>query len=106
MIGGSAPEHAADLDSHFRYLSGLLLGVGICFAASIPTIERRSELFLVLTVVVVTGGLARLGALLVFGLPAMPHVLALGMELGVVPLLAAWQRRIARRFASGDRVSP
>lgn len=106
VTGGCSPGCAADLDSHFRYLSGLLLGVGVCFAASLPTIERRSELFLVLTALVVIGGLARLGALLVFGLPATPHVLALGMELGVVPVLAAWQRRIARRFASGGQVSP
>lgn len=89
-----------DLESHFRYLSGLLLGVGVGFAAAIPTIERRSELFTVLSAMVVVGGLARLSALLVYGMPSTPHVLALGMELVVVPLLFAWQRRVALQFRS------
>ena len=92
---GAAP---ADLDSHFRYLSGLLLGIGLCFAAAIPTIERRSELFIVLSAAVVVGGMVRLAALISGDLPSTPHVLALGMELLVVPLLTLWQRRLARRF--------
>ena len=92
---GAAP---ADLDSHFRYLSGLLLGIGLCFAAAIPTIERRSELFTVLSAVVVVGGMARLAGLISGDLPSPPHVLALGMELLVVPLLMLWQKRLARRF--------
>jgi hypothetical protein len=87
-----------DLDSHFRYLSGLLLGMGLCFATAIPTVERRSELFIVLSGAVVVGGMARLAALLSGDLPSTPHVLALGMELLVVPLLTLWQRRLARRF--------
>ena len=90
-----------DLDSHFRYLSGLLLGIGIAFAAAIPTIERRSELFAALSLAVVAGGLARLSALIANGSPGIPHVLALGMELVVVPLLFVWQRRVARGQSSG-----
>lgn len=89
-----------DLDSHYRYLSGLLLGIGIGFAASIPVIERRSELFAALSLAVVAGGLARLSALAVYGLPGTLHVLALGMELVVVPLLFVWQRKVARGGSS------
>ena len=48
-------------DSHFRYLSGLLLGLGLCFWATIPRIEERTTLFRFLTVIVVMGGLSRLG---------------------------------------------
>ncbi len=98
MVEGVSAAGHADLDSHFRYLSGLLLGIGLGFAASIPTIERRSELFAVLSATVVVGGIARLAALISGNLPSTPHVLALGMELLIVPLLLAWQRRIARRF--------
>ena len=87
-----------DLDSHFRYLSGLLLGVGIAFAACIPRIEDKGLLFRGLTVVVVTGGLARLVSLLDFGPPSAGHAFGLVMELGVVPVLALWQARIARLF--------
>jgi hypothetical protein len=101
-IAGSRP----DLESHFRYLSGLLLGIGIGFAATIPTIERRSELFTALSGLVVAGGLARLSALPIHGIPSAPHVVALGMELVAVPLLFAWQRRIARQFRPGVSHSP
>lgn len=95
MAGGDA-SGSADLESHFRYLSGLLLGLGIAFAAAIPSIERRSQLFASLSFIVVVGGLARLASLIVNGAPGTAHVLALGMELGVVPLLYFWQRRVAR----------
>lgn len=100
MAGGGAAPVPADLDSHFRYLSGLLLGVGAAFALSIPTVERRSELFAILTAIVVIGGASRLAALITGATPSGPHVMALGMELVVVPLLFAWQRRIAGRFRS------
>lgn len=100
MTEDNLASHLPDLESHFRYLSGLLLGVGIAFAASIPTIERRSELFAVLSGVVVVGGLARLSALLIYGMPRAPHFFALGMELIVVPLLFVWQRKVALQFRS------
>ena len=98
MVGGGSQVASADLGSHFRYLSGLLLGLGIAFAAAIPTIERRAELFALLSFIVIVGGLARLAALLLLGVPGTAHVLALGMELVVVPLLFFWQRRVARRY--------
>ncbi|HVL78970.1 MAG TPA: DUF4345 domain-containing protein [Sphingomicrobium sp.] len=104
MVDGAPAAGHADLDSHFRYLSGLLLGVGLGFAASIPTIERRSELFAVLSAAVVVGGLARLAALITGSVPGAPDVLALGVELLIVPLLWLWQRRIARRFRPGRPV--
>ena len=100
FIHGDPAPTLPDLDSHFRYLSGLLLAIGLAFAASIPTIERRSELFAVLSGIIVVGGLARLAGLAVQEPPSTAHLLALGMELLVVPLLFAWQRRLARRFGA------
>jgi hypothetical protein len=86
----------ADLDSHFRYLSGLLFGLGLAFASCIPAIERRGTLFRLLGLIVVAGGLARLASLAAVGLPSRGHVFGLVMELGIVPLLMIWQSRIAR----------
>jgi hypothetical protein len=100
MLESEMAGYLPNLESHFRYLSGLLLGLGVGFAATVPTIERRSELFTALSGIVVVGGLARLSALVVYGVPNAPHLLALGMELVVVPLLFAWQRRIAVQFRS------
>ena len=100
MLKGISTGTNPDLESHFRYLSGLLLGVGLAFAASIPSIERRSELFVVLSAAVVIGGLARLFGLFCAAVPTAVHQLALVMELLVVPLLFAWQWRISRLFRS------
>ncbi|HYE49330.1 MAG TPA: DUF4345 domain-containing protein [Azospirillaceae bacterium] len=89
----------ADMGSHFRYLSGLLLGLGLVFLSAVPDIGRRTARFQAAGAVVVTGGLARAGAALSEGLPGWPHAAALVMELGVVPALMLWQRRVARRAA-------
>jgi hypothetical protein len=86
-----------DLDSHFRYLSGLLLGIGIGFACCIPSIERRTLPFRTLGGLAVVGGFARLLSALDAGMPGAGHVFGLVMELGTVPLLMLWQGRVARR---------
>jgi hypothetical protein len=89
-----------DLDSHYRYLSGLLLGIGIAFAACIPSIERKGLLFRGLGLIVVVGGLSRLLSLMEVGTPSSGHQFGLVMELVTVPLLALWQLRVERRFKS------
>lgn len=85
------------LDSHFAYLSGLLLAIGLGFWAMVPRIERQTFPIRILGTLVVVGGLARLWALARFGVPPPPHLLALAMELVVTPVLVGWQGRIARR---------
>lgn len=99
VIRGIEPPLPVDLDSHFRYLSGLLLGVGLLFLASIPRIERHTILFRALGVIVVVGGLARLVSLVSVGVPGDGHRFGLVMELVVVPLIVLWQARVARRCA-------
>lgn len=92
---GAAPR---DLDSHFRYLSGIFLALGIGFASCIPAIEKNGARFRLLGAMVVAGGAARLVSLLAVGAPSAGHVAGLGMELGAVPLLMLWQARVSRRF--------
>lgn len=88
----------ADLDSHFRYLSGIFLGVGLAFASCVPAIENRGSRFRLLGAMVIAGGLARLLSLLSIGPPSTGHLLGLGMELAVMPLLLTWQAGVARRM--------
>ena len=90
-----APADAAAFDSHYRYLSGLLLAIGLTFWSLIPRIEANGRTFRVLTAIVVTGGLARLWALVQRGDPGVMG-LALVMELIVTPALCLWQARQAR----------
>jgi hypothetical protein len=95
------PETTVSLDSHFRYLSGLLLGIGLAFWGLIPGIADRGHAFRLLTFLVVVGGLGRLIALVVVGVPSAPMLAALGMELVVTPLLCLWQGRVAARVRAG-----
>ena len=104
LYGAGMPGRFADVsadvsqDSHFRYLSGLLLGIGLGFVSAIPRIETQVPLTTLLSAIVVVGGLARLSGVLVHGWPAPTMMFALSMELGVVPLLLLWQRRVARQW--------
>ncbi len=90
-------------DSHFRYLSGLLLGIGLCFWSTIPAIEERTHLFRVLTLVVFIGGVGRLTGLGVTGVPSLAMLGGLAMELAVTPALCLWQARVARLCAAERR---
>jgi hypothetical protein len=82
-------------DSHFRYLSGLLLAIGLGFWSTIPSIEAKSERFLVLTLIVVTGGISRVVGLFFGPWPHWPMLVGAVMEVGVTPLLCLWQARLA-----------
>jgi hypothetical protein len=99
---GSVVIASGDLDSHFRYLSGLLLGIGIGYASTIPRIETHGRRFRLLTGIVLVGGLSRLLSLAIVGVPSPSIVAALVMELLVTPALAFWQWRVAR-LANGAR---
>ncbi|RHW18294.1 DUF4345 domain-containing protein [Sphingomonas gilva] len=93
-----------DLDSHFRYVSGVFLGVGIGFVTCLRRIETRGDRFRLLGALVVLGGLARLISLLTVGQPSGGHVFGLAMELGVTPCLIAWQASFAKRWAAAQRI--
>ena len=90
---------APDLDSHFRYMSGIFLGVGIAFASCVPRIEMKGARMLMLVAFVVLGGCARLLSLLQVGAPSAGNQFGLVMELAVTPCLGLWQARLARRWA-------
>jgi len=87
----------ASLDSHFRYLSGLLLGLGVAYWSTIPDIGKQEARIGLVTLIVVTGGFFRALGLLASGEPGLVMRAALVAELVGAPLLYLWQRRIALR---------
>lgn len=99
MVDGAAGTPSAD--SHMRYLSGLLLAIGVAWWIMIPAIERQTARVRLLAALVVCGGLARLLSLAVVGTPSWAMLGALVMELGVTPAMALWQARVARRIGVG-----
>jgi hypothetical protein len=88
--------------SHLRYLSGVLLGLGLVALWCASDLAARGGIFRALCAVVVLGGLARLVGLAIGPVPPWPHVAALLMELGVVPALWAAARRAQPGAAHGS----
>lgn len=86
-------------ESHFRFLSALLLGIGLCFWSTVPSIELRTNRFRLLTLLVVIGGLGRLVGLMLTGLPSLFMLGGLFLELIVTPALCLWQTHVANRYA-------
>ena len=100
MAGMSSTN--TDLNSHFRYLSGLLLGIGFASMFCAAAIERRAPLFRALGLIVVTGGFGRLLGAILDGLPSGAHRFGLVMELVVVPALLFWLTRVERHTHAGN----
>jgi len=106
LAGGlSAVDTAAgwslDGDSHVRYLSGLLLAIGLAFLSTVPSIEATGARFRLLTGLIVAGGLGRLSAAVLVGLPGPAMRVGLALELVAAPLLALWRERLERRLKLG-----
>jgi hypothetical protein len=97
MLHGIGDAVPADLDSHFRYLSGLLFAAGIGFATCIPGIEEKTGRFRLLAFLIFVGGLGRLYSLVSVGMPGPGHGFGLAMELVAIPVLVLWQARVAAR---------
>lgn len=91
---GVAADAYVDLDSHSRYLSGLLLAIGLAFWSTVPNTAAKRERFALLTAIVFIGGLARLSGVFSHGLPFGVMAAGLVMELIVTPLLWLWHGRI------------
>jgi uncharacterized protein DUF4345 len=105
MLAGIGPgESAPDLESHYRFLSGLFLAIGLVLLSCVPRIEARTARFRWAAGAIVLGGLARLFGLAMGDAPSAPHLAGLGAELLLVPALVLWQARVARRY--GARGSP
>jgi hypothetical protein len=92
---GLDPPWPRDLDSHFRFLSGILLAMGLGWWSCVPGIERKTERFRLLAFLTFAGGLARLLSLALSGAPSAGHLFGLTVEVAVVPLLVFWQTRVA-----------
>lgn len=97
MAGLPVSDTPVALDSHMRYLSGLLLAIGIGFWSTVPRIAWHAVRFRLLTAIVVIGGLGRLIGLLAIGVPPPSMLFGLAMELVVTPGLCWWQYRVAER---------
>ncbi len=84
----------ADAASHFRFLSGIFLAMGLAYWGVGLGIGEYLCRFQLLAMLTFAGGLARLASLWLDGIPSTGHLIGLAMELTVVPLLYLWSRRL------------
>ena len=81
-------------DNHHRYLSGLLLAIGLGYWSTVPRIEAMGSRLRLLTALVMIGGVARLVGVALGDVATVEVGAALAMELAVAPLLCLWQLRV------------
>ena len=85
----------AVLDSQHRFLSGLQLAIGLGLWWCVPNLLRRAGPFRLLCLLIVAGGLGRLGAALADGFTPLIGA-AVVFELVVTPVLFFWRERVER----------
>ncbi|CAN5893062.1 DUF4345 domain-containing protein [soil metagenome] len=77
--------------NHERYLSGLLVAIGLAFWSTVSDIEHKTGQFRLLTTLVFVGGLCRLIGVAIGDGTSWSIMAPLLMELLVAPLLCLWQ---------------
>jgi Domain of unknown function (DUF4345) len=90
-VVNSIGNNTAGLVSQGRYLSGLLLAIGLAYWTTILNIEQKTGRFRLLTGLVAIGGLCRLLGVAMGDEVSVSTAGPLVLELGVAPLLCFWQ---------------
>lgn len=95
LPGANGPA-TANLESEYRYTHAMWFAAAPVIWSAVPRVERSTLTLRAVSGVVFLGGLARLLAWRSAGRPHPLLVGATGLELLGIPVLLAWQRRVAR----------
>lgn len=90
------------LDSHFRYLSGLPLAMGILLLRSLPHIEHDGSDLRRVALLIFIGGLGRLYGLITAGYDTNTVVITLS-ELFVLPLVCVYQSHVQKQVSCSQK---
>ena len=88
LVPGAAIS--AGVDGQYRYLSAIYLGFGCLLIWIQFRLERETELFRILMAMVFVAGVGRGVAIMTYGVPGLPILLATTFELVFPPLLVFW----------------
>lgn len=97
---------SALVDHYFRLLSAIAAGMGVMYITTVPRIEIHGERMTTLSFLIVAGGLAHLYGFMLRPTPTFGTLIALVMELIVVPLLWLGQRHVAHKAARTAQLAP
>jgi hypothetical protein len=93
----------ATLDSNLRFYSGVWLGVGLAAFWILPRIDRATQLFRALWLMIFLGGIGRLLSLILIGTPFLPFIGFTVLEIIGAPLFVFWQHSVAKQALIGRR---
>jgi uncharacterized protein YjeT (DUF2065 family) len=103
MSGTSDPIYAAAglaslpvLDSNLRFFAGVWFGLGVAILWLVPRIDTQTVLFRAIWFMIFCGGVGRLVSLMLVGMPPVPFVGFIVLEIVGAPLFIWWQVRIAK----------
>lgn len=92
-----AYKYPVQVESHFRYLSGIAVGMGLLLLRSLPKIDRDGSDLRRVALLIFIGGLGRLWSLLALGLEfEFSLVMVTLTELLLFPFLCLWQNQVQK----------
>jgi hypothetical protein len=83
------------LDSNLRFLNAMSVGVALSFYFLIPVIEKETFTCRILCATIFLAGIGRLISIVDLGIPPIPLLVFLALELTGPILIVFWQNRIA-----------
>jgi hypothetical protein len=95
-LPGSHGPVSATLDSEYRYTHAMYFAAAPVLWATVPRVERQTTALRVVAGGIFLGGLVRLLSWREVGRPHPAVLGAAGLEILGVPVLLAWQHRVAR----------
>jgi hypothetical protein len=85
-----------EFDSHYRYIAGYYISLGILTLWMIPKIEKHRSLFRILCGSIFLGGIGRVVSILQVGAPGPMAIFFTAFEL-CFPLFLFWQAKLSHQ---------
>jgi Domain of unknown function (DUF4345) len=86
-----------EFDSHYRYIAGYYVSLGMLGLWIIPRIEKHRSLFRIICASVFIGGIGRVVSILQVGVPGSMALFFTAFEL-CFPLLLFWQAKLSHHY--------
>jgi hypothetical protein len=83
-----------EFDSHYRYIAGYYVSLGMLTLWIIPRIEKHRSLFRIICASVFIGGIGRVASIVQVGLPGSLAIFFTAFEL-CFPLFLFWQAKLS-----------